>query len=455
MSSIKYLLKEFNDINKAKLKFVNETIDELRNSDLMVPIGIGKFAMDERLIKVFKQYQIPLLEENAFTYIEYMVFYEEYIKSLEKVIFTTDSMIRAFDKTKCIGKINDFSLLIVCLSLGYMANKIELEKVINILGSAIKFNYTKYSKDNLLLKALSNYFDNNGNFVKYGNGLELVELLKKLYKENIDENSMDKKVDVIFNSLIINIGVNYDEFLENAKEEVVEDKKKIKREKVEVEEHLPEEETRKKYPFLSKEEKEIYEYCSNNIESISYRSDYQYYLEACKDIQSLDLLYQDLENSEVLEIKNEVMEKLYSLVRLIGPLHYNRENEIVFLKNSKSSFYVSDDILKIDKGLRKKINTLFDKLLNNVNTRTVLNNNIKRGELLFVNDSNLVLTYCKLCSDTSLVIGIHPVKEGMNEDINRYLLNKKYIESLKVLVKDDNSREELVSSSRLLVKTRD
>ena len=111
MSSIKYLLKEFNDINKAKLKFVNETIDELRNSDLMVPIGIGKFAMDERLIKVFKQYQIPLLEENAFTYIEYMVFYEEYIKSLEKVIFTTDSMIRAFDKTKCIGKINDFYLL--------------------------------------------------------------------------------------------------------------------------------------------------------------------------------------------------------------------------------------------------------------------------------------------------------------------------------------------------------
>ena len=146
---------------------------------------------------------------------------------------------------------------------------------------------------------------------------------------------------------------------------------------------------------------------------------------------------------------------MYSLVRLIGPLHYNRENEIVFLKNSKSSFYVSDDILKIDKGLRKKINTLFDKLLNNVNTRTVLNNNIKRGELLFVNDSNLVLTYCKLCSDTSLVIGIHPVKEGMNEDINRYLLNKKYIESLKTLVKDNNSREELVSSSRLLVKTRD
>ena len=166
-----------------------------------------------------------------------------------------------------------------------MANKIELEYVINILGSAIKFNYTKYSKENLLLKALSNYFDNNGNFVKYGNGLELVELLKKLYKENIDENSMDKKVDVICNSLIINIGVSYDEFLENIKEEFVEDKKKIKREKVEVEEHFPEEETREKYPFLSKEEKEIYEYCSNNIESISYRSDYQYYLEACKDIQ--------------------------------------------------------------------------------------------------------------------------------------------------------------------------
>ena len=455
MSSIKYLLKEFNDINKAKLKFVNRTIDELRNSDLMVPIGIGEFAMDERLIKVFKQYQIPLLEENAFTYIEYMVFYEEYIRSLEKVIFTTDSMIRAFDGTKCIGKINDFSLLIVCLSLGYMTNKIELESVINILGSAIKFNYTKYSKDNLLLKNLSNYFDNNGNFIKYGNGLELVELLKKLYKEDIDEDNMDKKVNVIKDSLIINIGVSYEEFLENIKEEVVEEKRVNKREKVEVERLLPEEETREKYPFLSKEEKEIYEYCSSNIESISYRSDYQYYLEACKDIQSLDELYQDLEKDEVLEIKNEVMEKLYSLVRLIGPLHYNRENEIVFLKNSKSSFYVSDDILKIDKGLRKKITTLFDKLLNNVNTRLVLNNNIKRGELLFVNDSNLVLTYCKLCSDTSLVIGIHPVAYGMNEDINRYLLNKKYIESLKMIVKDDSKREELVDSSGLLVKTRD
>ena len=65
------------------------------------------------------------------------------------------------------------------------------------------------------------------------------------------------------------------------------------------------------------------------------------------------------------------------------------------------------------------------------NHRTVLDGNLKAGELLFINGSNLSISFCKIAFDTYLIIGVHSINEGFNLDINRYHLNKKYIEELK------------------------
>ena len=140
---------------------------------------------------------------------------------------------------------------------------------------------------------------------------------------------------------------------------------------------------------------------------------------------------------------------------ILGPSINNREKNVIFLQNHKDSFYFSEDILTIDKSLRKKISKLIEKIKNDVNFRIVLDSNIKRGELLFVNDANLTVTFCKLSEDTILVIGLHLVNKGLSESIKRYLFNKDFIDNLKEKIKNNVVREELVKASESLVLKRE
>ena len=48
---------------------------------------------------------------------------------------------------------------------------------------------------------------------------------------------------------------------------------------------------------------------------------------------------------------------------------------------------------------------------------------------------------------------MHSINEGFNLDINRYHLNKKYIDELKELMKNDDDRNKMVLDGNLVIET--
>ena len=81
------------------------------------------------------------------------------------------------------------------LNSDYLVKIVSLTNLVDFtktkLRGAMDISGNIQSKENLLLKALSNYFDNNGNFVKYGNGLELVEY-SEYFEDSYLEDLMHK-----------------------------------------------------------------------------------------------------------------------------------------------------------------------------------------------------------------------------------------------------------------------
>ena len=248
---------------------------------------------------------------------------------------------------------------------------------------------------------------------------------------------------------------DYEEFLKkdispSEKNKVKTEKQKEAREAVMVEYEIPENE---KLSFLSDENKNIYFKACNVIGSLIGRSDYNYYMEAILDIQSLEELYEDDDKEYFDEIINEAIFKLKMLLNMFHTNEVSRDVELIFLNDVKGDCYFTDDLNKIDKGMRNKIDLLFEKIKSGNNHRAVLNDNLKAGELLFINGINLSISFCRIAIDTYLIIGIHSINDGFNQDINRYFLNKKYIEKLKELVKDDEFRNKLVDENKLVIET--
>ena len=129
-----------------------------------------------------------------------------------------------------------------------------------------------------------------------------------------------------------------------------------------------------------------------------------------------------------------------------------RVPELVFLNDAKGNCYFEEDVNRIDRGFRGDINLLIEKVKSDGNCRIVLGSNLKRSDLLFVLKSNVAITYCKIAEDTFLVVGVHTLNDGFDQEINRFLANKDYIEELKQLIKNDEYREKLVNEGKLVIE---
>lgn len=396
---------------------------------------------------------------------------KEHIEVLSTHIYTCDSQIRAFDNEKAIGAIEDFPLFYVTLISIICKNCLTNKEAIKIFGSAISFKGKKTGENKTpedlwkcdfeSLRPLSNYFDIYGNFQNGGDAELLMILFNQLSKAtrlkelgiNNDELKLIKYTS-LSNKLMIELRSSYEEYLKTAiKREV---KPEIKKEKnSEVREETLESVTfeAEKLNFLTDEDKEIYLGACNLISSLVGRSDYDYYMEALLDIQSLEELYNDEDREYFDEIINDAINKLKILLNMFHIDKKIRRPEVVFLSDIKGNCYFKEDLDNIDNSLKSKIDLLLEKVKSGNNHRTVLDGNLKAGELLFINGSNLSISFCKIAFDTYLIIGVHSINEGFNLDINRYHLNKKYIEELKELMKNDEDRNKMVLEGNLVIET--
>lgn len=396
---------------------------------------------------------------------------KKHIGMLNTQIYICDSQIRAFDNEKAIGAIEDFPLFYVTLISIICKNCLTNKEAIKIFGSAISFKGKKTGENKTpedlwkcdfeSLRPLSNYFDIYGNFQNGGdaelfmilfNQLSKATRLKELAIKN-DELKLIKYTS-LSNKLMIELKSSYEEYLKTAiKPEVKAEIKKEKKSEVREEALEPVIVETEKLSFLTNEDKEIYLMACTLISSLVGRSDYDYYMEALLDIQSLEELYNE-ENKEYFdEIINDAINRLKILLNMFHIDKKIRKPEVVFLNDIKGNCYFKEDLDNVDNSLKSKIDLLLEKVKSGNNHRTVLDGNLKAGELLFINGSNLSISFCKIAYDTYLIIGVHSINEGFNLDINRYHLNKKYIEELKELMKNDEDRNKMVLEGNLVIET--
>lgn len=396
---------------------------------------------------------------------------KEHIEILSTHIYTCDSQIRAFDNEKAIGAIEDFPLFYVTLISIICKNYLTNKEAIKIFGSAISFKGKKNGENKTFedlwkcdfesLKPLSNYFDIYGNFQNGGDSELLMILFNQLSKAtrlkelaiNNDELKLIKYTS-LSSKLMIELRSSYEEYLKTVvKREIKAEIKKEKKSEVRKEALGPIIVEPEKLSFLTNEDKEIYLGACNLISSLVGRSDYDYYMEALLDIQSLEELYNDEDREYFDEIINDAINKLKILLNMFHIDKRIRKPEVVFLSDIKGNCYFKEDLDNIDNSLKGKIDLLLEKVKSGNNHRTVLDGNLKAGELLFINGSNLSISFCKIAYDTYLIIGVHSINEGFNLDINRYHLNKKYIEELKELMKNDDDRNKMVLDGNLVIET--
>lgn len=396
---------------------------------------------------------------------------KEHIEILSTHIYTCDSQIRAFDNEKAIGAIEDFPLFYVTLISIICKNCLTNKEAIKIFGSAISFKGKKNGENKTpedlwkcdfeSLRPLSNYFDIYGNFQNGGDAELLMILFNQLSKAtrlkelgiNNDELKLIKYTS-LSNKLMIELRSSYEEYLKTAiKREVKAEIKKEKKSEVREEALEPVIVETEKLSFLTDEDKEIYLMACNLISSLVGRSDYDYYMEALLDIQSLEELYNEEDKEYFDEIINDAINRLKILLNMFHIDKKIRKPEVVFLNDIKGNCYFKEDLDNVDNSLKSKIDLLLEKVKSGNNHRTVLDGNLKAGELLFINGSNLSISFCKIAFDTYLIIGVHSINEGFNLDINRYHLNKKYIDELKELMKNDEDRNRMVLDGNLVIET--
>lgn len=396
---------------------------------------------------------------------------KKHIGMLNTQIYICDSQIRAFDNEKAIGAIEDFPLFYVTLISIICKNCLTNKEAIKIFGSAISFKGKKTGENKTpedlwkcdfeSLRPLSNYFDIYGNFQNGGDAELFMILFNQLSKAtrlkelgiNNDELKLIKYTS-LSNKLMIELRSSYEEYLKTAiKREVKPEIKKEKKSEVRKEALEPVIVEAEKLSFLTDEDKEIYLMACNLISSLAGRSDYDYYMEALLDIQSLEELYNDEDKEYFDEIINDAINKLKILLNMFHIDKKIRKPEVVFLNDIKGNCYFKEDLDNVDNSLKSKIDLLLEKVKSGNNHRTVLDGNLKAGELLFINGSNLSISFCKIAFDTYLIIGVHSINEGFNLDINRYHLNKKYIEELKELMKNAEDRNKMVLDGNLVIET--
>ena len=396
---------------------------------------------------------------------------KKHIGMLNTQIYICDSQIRAFDNEKAIGAIEDFPLFYVTLISIICKNCLTNKEAIKIFGSAISFKGKKTGENKTpedlwkcdfeSLRPLSNYFDIYGNFQNGGDAELFMILFNQLSKAtrlkelgiNNDELKLIKYTS-LSNKLMIELRSSYEEYLKTAiKREVKPEMKKEKKSEVRKEALDPIIVETEKLSFLTDEDKEIYLMACNLISSLVGRSDYDYYMEALLDIQSLEELYNEEDKDYFDEIINDAINRLKILLNMFHIDKKIRKPEVVFLNDIKGNCYFKEDLDNVDNSLKSKIDLLLEKVKSGNNHRTVLDGNLKAGELLFINGSNLSISFCKIAFDTYLIIGVHSINEGFNLDINRYHLNKKYIEELKELMKNDEDRNKMVLEGNLVIET--
>ena len=407
----------------------------------------------------------------------------------QKRIAECNEMLSAIANDQATGYIEDFAFFLNILLFSLDKGDLNINEATAILGSVIYANNklakktsAKWKKE--LFKDLATHFDAYGNFQKSGSPAQFFNQLTSILLEYPDYLAFEAEESLKLNSVSFFTEVSdlYSIFLDalsiekepvpvapvvssksnysSALKEYYHNGKLVKIpeditafSQLLAQNAVPENEQRHIFAFIEEaieEEKKaklagFYENDDQNIivlgnnfinEAKNYQESYYEIRELLWNIQSLEDMYIDATNPEdksfVLEEKEAFMTRLKELV--IPKVEVEPLN-IAFLSDADGIPYFAKDLESIDKGIRKRTESLLARI-NNANKRSfrkVYTKDVSDFDVYEVNNPNMHIIFIEIPGNVYMIIGIATSGRGYREIPNR-LANKENRENIALII---------------------
>ena len=179
-------------------------------------------------------------------------------------------------------------------------------------------------------------------------------------------------------------------------------------------------------------------------------------LEVLKEISSIKSLYLETNDSEDKLYLEEELAGLFEKLALLleEKEEMASDNNLVFLTVKNGICYFSEDVMTLDKGIRKRTYSLLNK---------IKVENARKFNKLPINDYNIFqvlnkdvqILFLELYPGVYMIIGTCIIGRKNFDIVNRVnnLINKKYIEELMLMVKDEDFRSKLLNEHTVYALT--
>lgn len=202
--------------------------------------------------------------------------------------------------------------------------------------------------------------------------------------------------------------------------------------------------------YLSDEDKKTYLDAQDLFTSFKYPNNDFYalkqYIEELKTISTM--LEGELLESDIEYLLSDVPKIIFELKKILDSytqVDASPTNNLVFLSDKLGVPYVLSDIESFDNPNKKQIFKLLSKLsmVNKNQFRKIIGDNLPYT-MYAIQGSGLSLTFVELAKDAYLVVGIDLSTNGYRESCNRLKSNIGAISSLKLAMKSQEKRDEIL-----------
>lgn len=421
-------------------------------------------------------------------------------------IVECNNMLEAFANDRATGYIEDFAFFLNVLLHCVEREKISAPEATTIFGSAIYANNKLAKKatddgEKAMFKLLASYFDSYGKFQKSGGSSELFSKLSELllnypgyiifeleevpkyssynffleisdlYSKFLDNLAKEKMVvssqaalavdasysaslkEYYRNGKLVKIPDDLSSFVELLNQNAVSENEQRHILSL-IAEALNEDKNAKLAGFYQDDDQEVIDAGNRFLDDAKNHQGFYYEIkEILGEIQTLESMYIDATS---LEDKNYIIQEkttfLARLRQLIVPEVEMEPLNIAFLSDTDGTDYFAKDLEAIDKGIRKRVGTLFSKITsdNRRNFRKAYASEPIGMELYEVVNPDLHIIFTEIPGNIFMIIGVATNGNGYREITNR-LVNKQNRDNLEAIVKaikdDDVKRKYLLEQN--------
>lgn len=393
--------------------------------------------------------------------------YDRIMDDIEKtkfILYKLRSLVSSFDNEKAINVNDKLYDILNALFTFYSTSLLTLEDFNIVLGSSIHLASKKRNENPSALEEaavrLAEFYNFNGEFLFYTDDSYLDafnNLFEAMFKDtafviNLDHFEKILEASQILDSLYQEYCANYAaKPIESIKDTPINESHCLSdtQEITEVDNETTEE-------VIEGFDLELWQIANLKVQELRhYDTIRMQLLEILKEIKSIKTLY--LETNDI-EDKLYLQEELATLFDKLAELLEEKEeksndNNLTFLTDKNGSCYFSDDVMELDKGIRKRAYDLLKKIKVE-NAKNFSKVPIDFFKVFQIFNNNIQILFLELDNGLYMVIGASIMGKKNTDIINRIInpVNRKYIEDIMTLIKNEEYKKDFLHNQATLVK---